>query len=388
MITNTATRYGSLARVLHWTIAVLIIGAMILGQIGIRTAPTADNIGFLTTVFSAHKTIGVTVLALAVIRVIWALTQPRPVPLHPDRRVETFAAETAHWVLYAALFILPLSGWVMHAAEDGFAPIWWPFAQSLPFVPKSESWAAAAGMVHWAAGVTLGVTLAAHIAGALKHALVDRDSTLSRMWRGADAGDPARVGGHVAAFVASAVIWVGVLGLTLASFGMPGGGTQAETAGGGEWTPVETDLAFTVQQLGSASTGHFKAVTSDISYDPDSGTGAVTVTIDMASVTMGSVTDQAKGGDFFDVNTHPVAVFEAAIARVDGADHVAEGTLTLTGSTVPVTLPFTLTIEGDTAVMSGAATLDRRDFGIGASYDDESSVGFTVEVAVDLTATR
>ncbi|WP_375281905.1 hypothetical protein [Pseudooctadecabacter sp.] len=54
MITNTATRYGSLARVLHWTIAVLIIGAMILGQVGIRTAPTADNIGFLTTVFSAH----------------------------------------------------------------------------------------------------------------------------------------------------------------------------------------------------------------------------------------------------------------------------------------------------------------------------------------------
>jgi len=402
MITNTATRYGSIARTLHWLIAGLIVVAMILGQIGKNTAPTAENIGFLTTVYSLHKTIGVTVLALAVVRVLWALSQPRPVPLHPERKLETFAAETAHWVLYAALFVLPLSGWVMHAAEDGFAPIWWPFGQTLPFVPKSDVWAETAGLLHWGAGLALGLTLAAHIAGAVKHSLVDRDATLARMWRGTSAGDVRTVARHGVAMVAGASIWVAVLGLTLLAFGGPservvaapaaeatgtGGAaavSDAQTAG--EWTAQSTDLAFTIQQLGSASTGRFEGVTSQIRYDEASGTGDVVVSIDMSSVSLGSVTDQAKGSDFFDVETHPVAVFEAVITRVEGVDHVAEGTLTLTGASVPVRMPFTLEIDGDTAQMAGSVTLDRRDFGIGASYGDESSVGFSVEVTVELMA--
>ncbi|SLN42068.1 cytochrome b/b6 domain-containing protein [Pseudooctadecabacter jejudonensis] len=392
MITNTATRYGSLARGLHWIIAALIIAAMILGQIGKRTEPTAENIGFLTTLYSTHKTIGITVLTLAVVRVIWALTQPRPVPLHPERRAETFAAETAHWILYGALFALPLSGWVMHAAEDGFAPIWWPFGQNLPFVPKSDHWAEVAGTVHWAAGLTLGITLAAHIAGALKHALVDRDSTLARMWRGTQAGDRQAHAPHVASAFAGAVIWVGVLGLTLASFGGPpsgqaGTGQVAETSSGG-WVAEAIDLTFTIQQLGSATDGRFETVMADIAYDADTGAGDVTVTIDMTSVALGSVTDQAKGSDFFDVDTHPTAVFEAAITRTDGVTHVADGTLTLTGAVVPVTMPFTLTLEDGLAEMVGSVTLDRRDFGIGESYGDESSVGFAVIVNVALSAAK
>lgn len=56
--------------------------------------------------------------------------------------------------------------------------------------------------------------------------------------------------------------------------------------------------------------------------------------------------------------------------------------------TIPVELPFTLDIQGDTARMTGNTTLDRRDFGMGATYPDESTVGFAVTVTVDLTARR
>ena len=124
---NTATRYGAVARGFHWIIAVLVLVDLGLGVLGDNIPRNADTVGFLKTLYSTHKTIGVTVLAMAILRVVWALTQTRPVPLHPERRVETFAAEVAHWLLYGAIFVLPLSGWVIHSAEVGFAPIWWPF---------------------------------------------------------------------------------------------------------------------------------------------------------------------------------------------------------------------------------------------------------------------
>ncbi|MEL6960630.1 MAG: YceI family protein, partial [Pseudomonadota bacterium] len=294
----------------------------------------------------------------------------------------------------------PLSGWVMHAAEDGFAPIWWPFGQNLPFVPKSESWAMTAGAIHWAAGLLLGVTLAAHIAGALKHKLVDKDATLARMVSSTEAGDPAAQSPHGVTAFAGGAVWVVVLGLTLASIGLPGGTERVASAAAAPtlsegtdpqsavWTVQEVDLAFTVVQLGSDVTGHFEALSPSITYDPETGDGQVTVEIDMSSVTLGSVTDQAKGSEFFDVTNHPTAIFEATLTRDDGEAHIADGTLTLTGVSVPVSMPFTLSISDGTAEMTGGVTLDRRDFEIGTSYPDESSVGFSVGVAVTLTASQ
>jgi len=78
-------------------------------------------------------------------------------------------------------------------------------------------------------------------------------------------------------------------------------------------------------------------------------------------------------------------VFEADILRAD-AGFVAEGTLSIKGNSVPVTLPFDLAIAGDTATMTGALTLDRRDFGIGASVTEEGTLAFGVTVSVTLTA--
>ena len=59
--------------------------------------------------------------------------------MNADQKLERFAAETVHWVLYGALVIVPLSGWISHAAAAGFAPIWWPFGQGLPLVPKART---------------------------------------------------------------------------------------------------------------------------------------------------------------------------------------------------------------------------------------------------------
>ena len=389
---NTATRYGVVARGFHWIIAVLVLVDLALGVIGDQIPRNADTVDWLKTLYSTHKTIGVTVLALAVLRVIWALTQTRPVPLHPDRRAETLAAETAHWLLYGAIFILPLSGWVMHSAEVGFAPIWWPFGQNLPFVPKSEAVAETAATVHWAASVVLGLTVFAHIGGAMKHTLLDRDGTLARMLFGKPAGK-ADAGHHAKAltFATTIAIWAVVIGGALAVLAPEtqaeaGVQTPLDTASG--WVVQDGTLAITVTQSGAAVTGGFANWQAAIEYDPETGMGQATAMIDTTSLTLGSVTTQAKGAEFFNTAEFTESRFEGVITRTEAAAHVATGTLLLVGQEVPVTLIFDLEITDGIATMQGSATLDRRDFGMGAGYGDESTVGFGVDVAISLTAQR
>lgn len=396
---NTVTRYGALARFFHWSIAVLILIDLALGLIGENTPRNAETAGMLQTLYSVHKTIGISVLMLAVLRVLWAIVQPKPVPVHPERKGETLLAETMHWALYGAIFVMPLSGWVMHSAETGFAPILWPFGQNLPFVPKSEDIAHLAGAVHGLSAWIVYITVGLHVLGALKHALIDRDGVLARMTKGAEAGEPAHHRFAGLPPLVAVVIWGAVLGTPFVLSGAehPADTAVVETAVAAEtqastdlpvWVVEDGTLGITVAQMGAPVEGGFGAWTAAIAYDEDSGTGHVTVQIDIASLSLGTVTQQALGAEFFNVDSYSSASFEGEISRLDGGQHQAEGTLTLVGQTVPVVLAFDLTVEGDTATMRGTTHLDRRDFGIGAGYKDESTVGFTVDVTTELTAVK
>ena len=93
------------------------------------------------------------------------------------------------------------------------------------------------------------------------------------------------------------------------------------------------------------------------------------------------------GGDFLDATGFPTATFKADLLPAENG-YVASGTLTLKGASQPLDLPFSLELEGDTARMSASTTLQRLDFGIGATMPDESSLGFPVKVDITLTATR
>ena len=179
-LANSETRYGAVAKFLHWLTALMILALIPLGLIAQAVArDTPEALAEKARLFSVHKTLGVALFAVALLRIGWALSQTRPGPLHPERRAETFTASAVHWTLYGALVAVPLSGWVTHAATEGFAPILWPFAQGLPFVPRSEPVAGAAAAVHWLGGRVLMVALALHVAGAVKHHVLDRDATLT-----------------------------------------------------------------------------------------------------------------------------------------------------------------------------------------------------------------
>lgn len=395
-LTNTSQSYGAITKTLHWLTAFGILGMIPLGLIA-NDLPyeTADQLANKAWLFSLHKTVGVALFFIALARILWALTQTKPVPLHPERRAETFAAETVHWLLYGSLVAVPLSGWVHHAATAGFAPIWWPLGQSLPLVPESETVAGIASGLHWVFAWVLVVSLVLHVAGAVKHHVIDRDATLRRMLPGrTQAGGGAGKRHGLTAPVAALAAWAVALGVG-GFVGAYGHGSEAAQVAAlaeveSDWTVTEGTLGLSIQQFGQTVEGSFGAWTADIRYDDSAALGPkgdVRVEVAMGSLTLGSVTAQALGTDFLDAGQFPTAVFTAQLLRgEDGL--VAEGTLDLKGHQVPATLPFALSIDGPKAQMTGTATLDRRAFAIGDNMTDPAQLDHTVRINVTLSAKR
>jgi cytochrome b561/polyisoprenoid-binding protein YceI len=398
-IANTTTGYGAVARGFHWLTALLILTAIPLGLIA-NAIPLDSDVAVAqkTLLFSIHKTVGVAVFFVALGRILWALTQPHPAPLHPDRKVETFLASTVHWTLYASLVLVPLSGWLHHAATTGFAPIWWPFGQSLPFVPVDYRVAEFFASWHWVFTKVLVAALILHVAGALKHAVVDRDSTLARMVSGRGEAVPSAPARSRAPVTAAVALWLAAIAAGSA-LGWPHAeaagedlAADAPAAAAAPWTIEEGTLSISVRQMNTDITGSFADWAATVDFDPQSGDpikGSVEATIAVDSLTLGSVTAQAIGPDFLDAANNPLATFSAIITEHPNGDgYLAMGTLSLRGVEMPVELPFTFRPEGDLATVRAETTLDRRDFGIGQNLADESSLGFSVNVVIELTARR
>ena len=157
-LTNTAESYGLIHQSLHWATAILILVLLPMGvymhDLPIdNSAQIADKVWF----YSLHKSIGMAALFVAVTRIAWAIYQPHPRPLHGG--LEGFAAKTVHYLLYGTIIAMPVLGWLYHAATEGFAPIWWPFSQDLPFVPKNVMLSNFFKTAHFVCGVLLVLSL-------------------------------------------------------------------------------------------------------------------------------------------------------------------------------------------------------------------------------------
>ncbi|MEP5212691.1 cytochrome b/b6 domain-containing protein [Sulfitobacter pontiacus] len=449
-LTNSFSRYGSVAKSFHWATVLLIFTAFPVGYFAnelahqINAADFDGDAGIIsraTLLFSLHKTLGVTAFFTALLRIPWAITQEKPGLLHPDNRGEALVAEAVHWLLYALMLLVPLSGWIMHASEVGYAPIWWPFGQGLPFVPQSHTLAEIAAGVHWLFVWTLFGVVGLHVAGALKHHIIDKDSTLVRMLpRSGALPTPPEQTHDLKPLALAVVALLAVLGTGRAIGAFAGhdhdhgpvvveqqathedhhdhgehshdtghshgdhahdnhdqaAAPTPETAPDlttdhpGVWTVETGALGITVIQSGSAVEGGFANWSADITFDEPAArgpAGTVKVTIDIASLDLGSVTTQALGSDYFNALSFPTAIFEAEIEKLESG-YQALGTLTIRDQTQPFSLPFELEIDGDTATMSGTSNLKRLDFDVGLAQQDESTVGFIVDINVALTAKR
>ena len=178
------TRYTTVAITLHWLIAALIVTIATLGliMVNVKLAPI-----WQFRLYQWHKSIGITILLLAMVRLVWRLAYPAP-PLPAEMpRLERQAASSAHWVLYGLMLGLPLVGWALVSASPYNIPtvlygvIPWPHLPVLPGLSNKAAVEHVLKGVHaYGAFVLIGVVVL-HAAAALRHHLVIRDDVLRRM---------------------------------------------------------------------------------------------------------------------------------------------------------------------------------------------------------------
>lgn len=185
MIWNTNATFGALSRTLHWGGALLIFALIALGLWAVKyPLETPEQMAGKWQLFALHKTIGVLAFCFGALRMASMAAQVKPSPLAGHGPAEVFAARTVHWLLSFLMMLVPLAGWVRHASLPGFAPLYLPFGDSLPFVPADPQLSEIASSMHFGFIVLLVAALTLHICGALKHQLIDRDATLKRMLLG------------------------------------------------------------------------------------------------------------------------------------------------------------------------------------------------------------
>lgn len=435
-----AKRYAAIAIVLHWAIAFSIALMIPLGWWMSDQAEDGVVSDALFQAYQLHKSIGLTVLVLSLAQVGWRIINPPPALPEHMPAWERFVAHATHHAIYALMIGLPLSGWLYVSAgwsEPDSAPLqvttrWFglfvvPHLFDLPNagLDVREGVAEAALEAHelmaWGAIILAGL----HAAAALKHHILDRDNVLTLMVPGLrplSGGEPAPKNP-----ARLAVLGLG-LSLTFAALAAaaftianlssgPQAQSQIEIAAPSAPALTESPppapsepgappawrvdtrtssigFAFTYDDGESATRfeGRFTRWRADIRFDPnDLAASSALVTIETASATDGVVMhDRAlPGPEWFNAAAHPTATFRATNFRHRGGDaYEARGELSIRGRSRNLTLPFTLALNGDRAVMTSRTQIDRRDFEIGKDTDADDMISRDIDLNIRVEAVR
>lgn len=179
MIRNDERRYGLVAQGLHWLIAALVLGALGLGWY-MEDLPRGPS---QLQMYELHASLGVSILALVILRLAWRLYNPAPALPASMPAWERRAARTSHFLLYGLLLVQPVIGVLQSSAADLPLELWG--AVPLPAVlPPNEPLAEALIEVHGTIATVLAVLVLIHIAAALRHHFWLKDDVMRRMLPG------------------------------------------------------------------------------------------------------------------------------------------------------------------------------------------------------------
>jgi cytochrome b561 len=177
---NTADRWGPVSQLLHWLIVLLVL---VLAIVGLTMGELPKTPKYFW-VYTLHKSVGITVLALVLARIGWRLYAGAPGPVAGTPTWQARIASLTHMLLYALLLAMPLSGWLYDSAS-GLRPFRW---FGLMLVPKlsapNEGLSELANDAHELLFWVLVALVALHAAAAFYHHLFQHDATLSRMLPG------------------------------------------------------------------------------------------------------------------------------------------------------------------------------------------------------------
>ena len=169
------SKWGVMAQFFHWVMALAILGNGLFGLLMDLAHSPMQKINWL----ALHKSIGLTVLALFLLRLAWRMFDRRP-PEEPAPRWQQFSAHVVHGLLYVLIAAIPLSGWWFNSVTG--KPLQWFKLFNLPAIAEKND-----DIRHFAHGVHeylfwfLLLVLVAHVGAALKHHVFDRDNVLRRM---------------------------------------------------------------------------------------------------------------------------------------------------------------------------------------------------------------
>ncbi|OLP62624.1 hypothetical protein BJF93_12500 [Xaviernesmea oryzae] len=401
--------YNAGAMILHWAIALAILFQLAIGFAMIRLDLFPRDLRF--TLIQWHKTVGLTVLALTLARIAWRLFNPPPA--HPPMpKAEKALAGLVHGLFYVLMLAVPLSGWVLVSASSTKIPTLLMLSQALPWpnLPLPAGLADASGRAlaeraHMLLAYSFVLLIGLHLAGAIKHALIDRAPSFSRMLPvgGLHRQQGALIAIPVAAAAAMVFLGGGVLAgresapsaPKLAGAAAPAAAPAASAPAATGWVidKPASHLGYSVTFSGKSVAGTVDGWNAAITFDPDNLASArAEVEVDTGSITIDDafIRSNLAGADGLDVSAFPKAkIMLTEFARTE-TGYLAKGTLTLKSITAPITLPFTFTEAADgTATVTGTADLDRATFKLGQENDAKGEwLAPVIKVELTLKARR
>lgn len=175
-IKNSTERYGAIARLLHWSVSLLVIGLLAVGLIMTEMEFSPDTL----KLYGLHKSFGIIVLTLMTLRLIWRLMNTRPELPKTIEEWQARAAKATHWLFYALLFAMPLTGWLMSSAAGFPVSVF-----GLPALPDLVAPNKELGEIfeeaHELIGYSLIGLIVLHISAALMHHFYYKDGVLATM---------------------------------------------------------------------------------------------------------------------------------------------------------------------------------------------------------------
>lgn len=174
---NSSSRYGWVSIFMHWGVALAVFGLFALGlwMVGLDYYST-----WRKDAPDLHKSIGLVLLGVMVLRVLWRFISPPPSTLQSYSRMTRIGAKFGHGFLYLALFAVMIAGYLISTADGVGIPVFGLF-EVPALISGLPDQADVAGTVHLYLAWTLVIFAGLHGLAALKHHFVDRDATLVRM---------------------------------------------------------------------------------------------------------------------------------------------------------------------------------------------------------------
>ncbi|PZP56030.1 MAG: hypothetical protein DI586_05065 [Micavibrio aeruginosavorus] len=365
-------RYTKVAITLHWVIALMIIGQL---GTGIIMGYNLVDKSILFPMYQFHKSLGLSVLVLSVVRLLWRLGhKPPALPAHMPTW-EKWGARLSHYGFYFFMIFVPFSGWVLVSTSSFGMPTMWFNLFEWPHIPGLDTMTDGTKeqVNQWSetfhvymAYAMLGL-LFLHIGAALKHHFIDKDNVMHHM---------------IPLIKAKSKLPLALVLFSCLSF-------PAQAA------PWKVDhltsfISFEGKNSGEVFTGKFLEWEADIDFDPAKLEEAkILVTIKTGSAkTLNMIYNKTlPKEEWFNAEETPKATFESnKIKSLGGDKYEAHGKLTIKNITHDFILPFTLKIDADEAAMTADTKINRLDFDVGKKADpagDFVSKDIALSIRVD-----